>query len=67
MNKNFGYRIRNSGDHWDWAVLDDSGTVKQQGKAATKRIAAAYVIRELAPTPRTADPARPGLAAKTLG
>jgi hypothetical protein len=48
--RHFGYRIRNDGDYWTWAVLDGSGAVKQQGQAVTKAVAAAYVIRELAPS-----------------
>jgi hypothetical protein len=53
--RHFGYRIRNDGDYWTWAVIDGSGAVKQQGQAATKAVAAAYVIRELAPRAMAGD------------
>lgn len=46
-HRNFGYHIKNDGDYWTWAILDDSGTVKQHGRVKSKAIAAACVIRQL--------------------
>jgi hypothetical protein len=48
VRRNFGYRIRNDGDYWTWAVLDRSGAVTLAGQATTKAAAAAFIIRQLA-------------------
>lgn len=49
----FGYRIRETGEGWDWTAFDRTGRVQARGLAPTKAVAAALVIRALA---RSATP-----------
>ncbi|HEY8572391.1 hypothetical protein [Phenylobacterium sp.] len=44
----FGYRIRQTGEGWTWATLDPAGRVQARGRAPSKAVAAALVIRAIA-------------------
>jgi hypothetical protein len=44
----FGYRIRETAEGWTWSTLDQSGRVQARGRAPSKAVAAACVIRALA-------------------
>ena len=52
----FGYRIRWTEEGWNWTTFDLAGQVQATGRAPTKAVAAAYVIRALA---RAAAPGVP--------
>jgi hypothetical protein len=41
----FGYRIRPDGADWAWAAFDTAGVLRAAGRAPSKALAAAYVIR----------------------
>lgn len=41
----FGYRICPTESGWSWKVFDTAGVVRATGLAATKAMAAAFVIR----------------------
>lgn len=41
----FGYRICPTEAGWSWKVFDTSGVLRAKGSAATKAMAAAFVIR----------------------
>lgn len=55
----FGYRIRWTEEGWDWTTFDLAGQVAASGRAPSKAVAAAYVVRALARA------AAPGVALRT--
>jgi hypothetical protein len=56
----FGYRIRETSEGWSWTTFDTSGRVEARGRAPTKAVAAALVIRAIA---RSAAPAQEAASA----
>ena len=44
----FGYRIRPCETGWLWIAFDAAGAVRERGRAPTKALAAACVIRAIA-------------------
>jgi hypothetical protein len=44
----FGYRVRQDGGAWQWTAFDACGRVCAQGRAPSRAVAAALVIRALA-------------------
>lgn len=58
----YGFTIAPTGDAWAWTTYDRQGRVQAQGRARTRAVAAAFVVREL--TRRRGAPERSGSAAR---